>query len=148
MKTAAFLLMCGIAIAGCEQSDATKTQTSSSTPDNVPTQTNTNTTVSTSTDKPDNTAVNVRDREPGSVTAGSQGQSQSDINVTANIRQRILKNNLSITAQNVKIICQNGHVTLRGPVNNQDEKDSIGRIANEIAGADNVDNQLEVKPNI
>jgi hyperosmotically inducible protein len=147
MKTAVFLLMCGIAVAGCEQSDTTKTQTSSMS-DNTPTQTNTNTTVSTSTDKPDNTAVNVRDREPGAVTAGSQGQSQSDINVTANIRQRIIKNNLSITAQNVKVICQDGHVTLRGPVNNQYEKDSIGRIANEIAGSENVDNQLEVKPNI
>ena len=36
-------------------------------------------------------------------------------------------------------------MTLRGPVNTQDEKDRIGKMATDTAGAGNVDNQLEVK---
>ena len=52
---------------------------------------------------------------------------------------------MSINARNVKIITQNGHVTLRGPVNTAEEKRVIGEIANRIARSENVDNQLEVK---
>jgi osmotically-inducible protein OsmY len=52
---------------------------------------------------------------------------------------------LSINAKNAKIIAQDGKVTLRGPVDNQQEKDTIGAEAGEIAGKDKVDNQLEVK---
>jgi len=51
---------------------------------------------------------------------------------------------MSTTAKNVKIITLNGHVTLRGPVNTADEKNRIAEIANRIASAGNVDNQLEV----
>jgi osmotically-inducible protein OsmY len=36
-------------------------------------------------------------------------------------------------------------VTLRGPVNSQDEKDRVGEIARQLAADGNVDNQLEVK---
>jgi osmotically-inducible protein OsmY len=53
---------------------------------------------------------------------------------------------MSTNAQNVKVVTQNGHVTLRGPVNTQDEKDTIGKMAADIAGQASVDNQLEVKP--
>ncbi|MBC7782579.1 MAG: BON domain-containing protein, partial [Burkholderiales bacterium] len=41
----------------------------------------------------------------------------------------------------------NGKVTLRGPVKTQSEKDQVAGIANEVAGATNVDNQLEVEQN-
>jgi osmotically-inducible protein OsmY len=47
----------------------------------------------------------------------------------------------------VKIVSQSGKVTLRGPVDTQAEKDAIGNMANDVAGAANVDNQLEIKPN-
>jgi osmotically-inducible protein OsmY len=50
-----------------------------------------------------------------------------------------------VDARNVKIITIDGHVTLRGPVNSAEEKRQIGEIANQIAGAGNVDNQLEAK---
>ncbi|MGA2232761.1 MAG: BON domain-containing protein [Tepidisphaeraceae bacterium] len=99
-----------------------------------------------STNQPDNTGVNTRDRSADSVTAQTQGESQSDINLTSQIRQRILGGNMSVDAQNVKVITLNGHVTLRGPVNTQDEKDTIGKMASDIAGQTNVDNQIEVKP--
>jgi hyperosmotically inducible periplasmic protein len=51
---------------------------------------------------------------------------------------------MSVNAKNVKIITNNGRVTLRGPVNNSEEKRMIGAIASGVARAENVDNQLEV----
>jgi osmotically-inducible protein OsmY len=47
-------------------------------------------------------------------------------------------------AKNVKIITVNGVVTLRGPVNTVKEKSTIEAKAQSIAGATNVDSQLEV----
>lgn len=95
----------------------------------------------------DNTRRNVRDRNDRSVTPMDQGNSAADIRVTASIRKEITAaENMSVNAQNVKIITNNGRVTLRGPVNSADEKRLIGEIANRIASGTNVDNQLEVKP--
>jgi osmotically-inducible protein OsmY len=48
-------------------------------------------------------------------------------------------------AKNVKIITVNGVVTLRGPVKNPHEKETIEAKAQQIAGVNKVDNQLEVK---
>jgi osmotically-inducible protein OsmY len=45
----------------------------------------------------------------------------------------------------VKIITQDGKVTLRGPVNSAEEKAQIEEMAVAVAGKDHVDNQLEVK---
>jgi hyperosmotically inducible protein len=98
------------------------------------------------TTQPNNTGINTRDRNAGALTAGQQSQSKSDIQLLANIRKQIMSANLSVTAQNVKIITQNGSVLLRGPVQTQSEKDTIGRIATTTAGVGNVDNELEVEP--
>jgi len=93
----------------------------------------------------DNTRRNVRDRDSRTLTPLDQGNSQADINITAQIRKEINDDSgMSTTAKNVKIITLNGHVTLRGPVNTADEKNRIAEIANRIASAGNVDNQLEV----
>jgi osmotically-inducible protein OsmY len=68
------------------------------------------------------------------------------VNTTAQIRKEIIAaKDMSVDARNVKIITIDGHVTLRGPVNTAEEKHLIGEIAERIAGAGNVDNQLEVK---
>jgi sporulation protein YlmC with PRC-barrel domain len=94
----------------------------------------------------DNTARNVRDRNDQTLTPLDQGNSQADIDITAQIRKEIIANkDMSIDAKNVKIITKDGHVTLRGPVNTAEEKRLIGEIAERIASAGNVDNQLEVK---
>jgi sporulation protein YlmC with PRC-barrel domain len=94
----------------------------------------------------DNTARNVRDRDDRTLTPLDQGNSQADIDTTAEIRKEIIADkDMSINARNVKIITQNGHVTLRGPVNTAEEKRVIGEIADRIARSENVDNQLEVK---
>ena len=95
---------------------------------------------------PNNTGVNVRDRNSGAMTAGEQSNAKGDVDLTRRIRRAVMKDNsLSMTAHNVKIVTANGAVTLRGPVNSQHEKVAIGRKAQAIAGASNVDNQLEVK---
>ncbi|HEY5040879.1 MAG TPA: PRC-barrel domain-containing protein [Verrucomicrobiae bacterium] len=100
------------------------------------------------TAQPDNTARNIRDRDSSTLTPLDQGNSQADIDTTAQIRKEIIATDgMSMDAKNVKIITMNGHVTLRGPVNTADEKRQIGDIANRIAQSSNVDNQLEVTQN-
>jgi hyperosmotically inducible periplasmic protein len=93
----------------------------------------------------DNTARNVRDRGDRTLTPFAQGNSRADTETTAHIRRGILADkNMSVNAKNVKIITNDGRVTLRGPVKNAEEKRMIGEIANRIARSENVDNQLEV----
>ena len=46
----------------------------------------------------------------------------------------------------MKIITQDGKVTLRGPVRSADEKKQIEQIAGDIAGVGNIDSQLEIQP--
>ena len=95
---------------------------------------------------PDNSAVNVRDRDPGAMTAGEQSNSKSDVELTREIRRAVVKDHsLSMLAHNVKIVTANGNVTLRGPVKTEEEKAAIANKAQQIAGADKVDNQIEVK---
>jgi len=93
----------------------------------------------------DNTGINVRDRAESAKTPIDQNENQSDIDVTANIRKQVVDTEMSVNAQNVKIITQNGKVLLRGPVKSDDEKAQIEKIAVQVAGAGNVDNQLEVE---
>ena len=90
-----------------------------------------------------NTGVNVRDRDSTAKTPVDQNENKTDINITADIRKRVVAEKLSVEAQNVKIITQNGKVTLRGPVKTEDEKQQIEQIAVAVAGVGNVDNQLE-----
>ena len=95
---------------------------------------------------PDNSGVNVRDRNPETMTAGQQSNAKGDVELTRRIRRAVVKDNsLSMMAHNVKIISANGSVILRGPVKTEEEKATIARKAQAIAGADKVDNQLEVK---
>ena len=95
---------------------------------------------------PDNSAVNVRDRNPNAMTAGEQSSAKSDVELTRAIRQAIVKDDsLSMLAHNVKIVAANGAVTLRGPVNSEQERVAIASKAQAIAGPNKVDNQLEVK---
>ena len=96
--------------------------------------------------KRDNTEVNVRDRTDAAKTPIDQNENRKDIDITANIRKRVVDTKMSVNAQNVKIITQDGKVTLRGPVKSEEEKTQIEQMAHEVAGAANVDNQLEVQP--
>jgi len=93
----------------------------------------------------DNTAVNVRDRDSAAKTPLDQNENKLDIGITADIRKRVVDTKMSVNAQNVKIITQDGKVTLRGPVKTADEKNRIEEIARSVAGENNVDSQLEVE---
>src|SRR5580765_3089356 len=71
----------------------------------------------------DNTKVNQRDREKGAATADQQKENASDREITQKIRQALMADkSLSTYAHNVKVIAQDGQVTLKGPVRTEDEK--------------------------
>ena len=93
---------------------------------------------------PDNTKKN-KDQAPP--TADQQKMNASDRAITQKIRKAIHENkDLSTYAHNIKVITQDGKVTLRGPVRSEEEKNSLQDIAAAVAGQDNVTNELEVKP--
>jgi len=96
----------------------------------------------------DNTEVNQRDRSDSAVLPTDQSNAQKDLDLSAKIRQHILRNKeMSIKAQNVKVITTaDGKVTLRGPVASEDEKRKVEQIAKDAAGADKVTSELEVAP--
>jgi len=61
----------------------------------------------------DNTAVNERDKaDRVQKRRLTKNENQKDIDVTANIRKRVVDTKLSVNATNVKIITQDGKVTL------------------------------------
>ena len=94
----------------------------------------------------DNTKVNKRDRNKNKPTADQQKENRSDRDITQQIRQSIMKDKaLSTYAHNVKIITQDGQVTLKGPVRSEDEKRTIEAKATEVAGENKVTSQLNVK---
>lgn len=79
-------------------------------------------------------------------TADSQKENAVDREITQKIRQAIVKDeSLSTYAHNVKIVTQDGQVTLKGPVRNEDEKATVASKAAEVAGPGKVNNQLTVK---
>jgi hyperosmotically inducible periplasmic protein len=97
--------------------------------------------------KADNTKVNKRDRNSGEVTADQQKVNATDRDLTKKIRQSVMADkSLSTYAHNIKIISQNGVVTLKGPVKSDDEKKAIVAKAVAITGsADKVTDQISVK---
>jgi hyperosmotically inducible protein len=96
---------------------------------------------------PDNTKVNERDRSQNESTADQQKDNRSDRDITQQIRQSIIKDkSLSTYAHNVKIVTQDGHVTLKGPVRSEDEKKAIEAKAVEVAGDGKVTSELNIKP--
>jgi sporulation protein YlmC with PRC-barrel domain len=93
----------------------------------------------------DNTRPNVRDRDGSTPTTLAQGNRRADVNTEAQIRREITADRrMSVNAKNVKITAIDGRVILCGPVNTAEEKRLIGEIADRIAHAGNVDNQLDV----
>jgi osmotically-inducible protein OsmY len=95
--------------------------------------------------EPDNSGRNVRDRDDQNKTTGDQSENEADRTITQNIRRAVTADDsLSTNAKNVKIITNNGIVTLRGPVKSEKEKAEIEAKAKQVAGVKSVDNQLEV----
>jgi hyperosmotically inducible protein len=98
--------------------------------------------------QPDNTKINKRDRQADEPTADQQKENGSDRDLAKNVRRAIVKDkSLSTYAHNVKVIAQNGTVTLKGPVRSTEESKAIEAKAVEVAGPGNVKNELAVKDN-
>jgi len=123
-----FFLLAGLAIIGCNKDRAQSNQGSQS-----------------AAVEPDNTGRNVQDRNEATKTPGDQSENEADRTITQTIRKAITADDsLSTNAKNVKIITNDGTVTLRGPVKSEKEKADIEAKAKQVAGVRNVDNQLEV----
>ena len=94
----------------------------------------------------ENSERNVRDSGGATLTPENQKETRRDLKITKTIRKAIVKQkSLSVNAHNAKIITRNGVVTLRGPVENSDEKTELQSIAEKVRGVKQVDNQLEAK---
>jgi hyperosmotically inducible protein len=95
----------------------------------------------------DNTKVNQRDRSSGEPTADQGKNNANDREIMQKIRKAVMDDkSLSTYAHNVKIISQNGKVTLKGPVRSAEEKQTIEQKATDVAGAGNVTNEITIKP--
>ena len=96
---------------------------------------------------PDNTRQNSADTTNKTASADMQKNDKHDLALTQQIRASIVADkSLSTYAHNIKIITQDGKVTLKGPVRSEDDKASIESKAVAVAGAGNVTNELEVAP--
>ena len=92
--------------------------------------------------EPDNTKANKR-AQP---TADNAKENVSDRELMQKIRKSIVADKgLSTYAHNVKVIAQHGKITLKGPVNSEEEKTSVEAKAVEVAGAANVVNEIQVR---
>lgn len=99
------------------------------------------------TPQADNTRMNQRDRSANEPTADQQKMAQSDRDITQQIRKSIMSDkSLSTYGHNVKVITQNGMVTLKGPVRSEEEKKAVEDKAAQVAGTDKVTNEIDVQP--
>jgi len=95
----------------------------------------------------DNTKVNQQEQNTNQPTADQQSNNRSDRDITQQVRRSIIADKtLSTYAHNVKVITQNGQVTLKGPVRSDDEKNAVEAKATAIAGENKVTSELTVKP--
>lgn len=79
------------------------------------------------------------------ITPATQAKgTRADVELTRKIRQRIVdEEDLSMSAQNVKIITLKGVTTLRGQVKTMSEKTKVEKLARS-AGAKSIKNELEI----
>ena len=133
MKLLLIVFLSGFVMIGCSKEQDRGDQTGSK---------------SSSSVAADNTAKNERDRNDAAKTAGDQSENEADRKITQEVRKSIVDDDkLSTSAQNVKIITNDGQVILRGPVKSEQEKKEIESKAKQVAGVKNVENQLEIASN-
>jgi hyperosmotically inducible protein len=95
----------------------------------------------------DNTKANQRDRSKTQPTADQAKNKSEDLQTMQKIRKSITSDkSLSTYAHNVKIISQDGKVTLKGPVRTEEEKATVVKLATDVAGPGNVTDELTVAP--
>jgi hyperosmotically inducible protein len=95
----------------------------------------------------DNTKSNQTDASNREVTADSQKENETDRGLVSRIRKSLMADKeLSTYAHNVKIVAIGGKVTLNGVVRSDEEKKKVASLAEEVAGKQNVVNDLKVAP--
>lgn len=92
-----------------------------------------------------NTGINKRDRDDKTLTPMDQMNNPSDLKITQEIRQALMKDKFSMDAKNIKVITRNGAVTLRGPVKSTTELKKISALVESLPGITSITNQLQVK---
>jgi len=86
--------------------------------------------------------------ESRSAAPGAQTTAATDRDLTQRVRQAISSDDsLSTSAKNVQIATNDGTVTLRGAVQSPQERQVVAAKAKQIAGAERVDDQLQVASN-
>ncbi len=94
----------------------------------------------------DHIAGNARDPDGHSLTPHDQGNDQADIDTTTQIRSEIIgSKRISDKGRDVIVTTIKGKVTLRGLVEEAEERLLIEDIATSFVHVGNVDNQLEVE---
>ncbi|HTC43666.1 MAG TPA: BON domain-containing protein [Steroidobacteraceae bacterium] len=98
---------------------------------------------------PDNSSSNVTAENSSNRASVADGQTNDaqDLMTTQSIRRSVMADaQLSLDAHNVKIVTVRGHVTLNGVVRSDAERASVAAKAVNVAGIDNVVNDLKVAP--
>jgi hyperosmotically inducible periplasmic protein len=95
----------------------------------------------------DNSKSNQTDPSNRGVTSDSQKENATDRGIVQQIRKGLMADkDLSTYAHNIKVVSINGQVTLNGVVRNDDERAKVANVAEEVAGKQNVVNDLKVAP--
>ncbi|MDB6122936.1 MAG: Transport-associated protein [Pedosphaera sp.] len=82
----------------------------------------------------------------GVLVAHDQGVSEADRALILRIRQNMMSDSsLAVVAPNVKVLVNNGKVTLQGSVKTQEEKQNLETSVQKTSGVASVDDQIEVK---
>jgi len=92
-------------------------------------------------------ADNTRENKNNGPTADQQKETKGDRELAQKIRQSLVADkSLSTYAHNVKVIVQNGEVTLKGPVRSEEESQAIQAKAQQLTGASAIHNEMTVAP--
>ena len=93
---------------------------------------------------PDNTANNEQEMKKNLASPMDQGNSDRDLGLTKDIRSAIVGAEFSFNAKNVKIISNDGNVTLRGVVESEAEHQAVLKLARAHADPSKITDDIKV----
>jgi len=99
----------------------------------------------------DSSTTNSSENKPSAgiplTTAEQLKKTIRDRRIAQQVQRALTKDkSLSVSANNVKVVCQNGMVMLEGPVRSEDEKQSMEARATDVVGSSHVTSELAVRP--
>lgn len=82
---------------------------------------------------------------PSEMAAKTPEMSEADRALAKRVEDALRQNAaLASAADNVQVYANNGEVTLRGSVSNEQEKTNLGSAAGQVAGVSKVNNEIEI----